>query len=48
MEVVLILIGLSFIFSLSGLAAFFWASGNGQFDDLSRSGEESLIDTDDP
>ena len=46
MEVLYILIPLSFFMSFCGLLAFFWASSIGQFDDLSRGGEEMLNEVD--
>lgn len=34
MNIVIILIPIALFLGLSGLAAFFWASSSGQFDDL--------------
>jgi cbb3-type cytochrome oxidase maturation protein len=41
-----VLMALSFLMSLGGLAAFFWANSNDQFDDLTRPAEEMLCETD--
>jgi len=33
MEIIILLIGISFLVALAFLAAFFWAVGTGQYDD---------------
>ncbi len=44
MEILYLLIGLSFFMALCGLAAFLWANRSGQFFDLTRPGAEILLD----
>ena len=46
MEIIFVLLAISFFMSLGGLAAFFWATCYGQFDDLVRPAEEILCDSD--
>lgn len=42
-----ILIPIALLLGLGGLAAFFWAMGAGQFDDLDGAALRMLIDEDD-
>ena len=44
MNVLGILIPIALLLGLSGLAAFFWASSTGQFDDLDGAAMRILID----
>ena len=44
MSVLGILIPIALLLGLAGLAAFFWAAGNGQFEDLDGAALRILID----
>jgi cbb3-type cytochrome oxidase maturation protein len=44
MSILLVLVPLSLGLVALGLWAFFWAVGNGQFDDLESSGLQALLD----
>ena len=44
MEVLLVLIPLSFLLAFSGLATFIWATKSGQYDDLESPSERILHD----
>lgn len=46
MNIVAILIPIALLLGLLGLAAFFWASSAGQFDDLDGAALRILIDED--
>jgi cbb3-type cytochrome oxidase maturation protein len=48
MSILYILIPLGLVLVLFGVWAFFWAVGNGQFDDLDTPGWSVLIDQDRP
>ena len=47
MEVLYLLMVLSFFMALCGLTAFFWANSDGQFEDLVRPAEELLRNAED-
>lgn len=47
MNVLLLLIPAALILGGAGLAAFFWALRNGQFDDVDGAAERILIDDED-
>lgn len=47
MNVLLLLIPAALILGAAGLAAFFWALRNGQFDDIDGAAERILIDDED-
>ena len=46
MNILLVLVPLSLALVAIALWAFFWAVGNGQFDDLESSGWDVLLDQD--
>ena len=46
MNILLVLVPLSLALVAFGLWAFFWAVGNGQFDDLESAGWDALLDRD--
>jgi cbb3-type cytochrome oxidase maturation protein len=46
MNILLVLVPLSLALVAFALWAFFWAVGNGQFDDLESSGWQPLLDKD--
>lgn len=46
MSILYILIPLGLLLVVAGIWAFFWAVGNGQFDDLDTPGWSVLIDRD--
>lgn len=46
MNILLVLVPLSLALVAFALWAFFWAVGNGQFDDLESSGLQALLDHD--
>jgi cbb3-type cytochrome oxidase maturation protein len=46
MNILLVLVPLSLALVAFALWAFFWAVGNGQFDDLESSGWDALLDND--
>lgn len=46
MNILFVLVPLSLALVALALWAFFWAVGNGQFDDLESSGWDALIDSD--
>lgn len=48
MSILYILIPLGLLLVVAGIWAFFWAVGNGQFDDLDTPGWSVLIDHDAP
>ena len=48
MEVIYLLIPLSVIFIIIAIAAFWWAVGNGQYDDLKKPAHDILFDDDEP
>ncbi|UZK70568.1 cbb3-type cytochrome oxidase assembly protein CcoS [Sphingomonas sp. S1-29] len=48
MNIVAILIPIALLLGLMGLAAFFWASSSGQFDDLDGAALRILIDDEKP
>jgi cbb3-type cytochrome oxidase maturation protein len=45
-NILLVLVPLSLALVAVGLWAFFWAVGNGQFDDLESSGWQALLNDD--
>ena len=46
MNILLVLVPLSLALVAFALWAFFWAVGNGQFDELESSGWDALLDRD--
>ena len=48
MTSVAILLPIALAMGLTGLAAFFWALGRGQFEDLEGAANRILIDDDEP
>ena len=44
MEVLLVLIPLSFLLAFAGLATFIWATKSGQYDDLESPAEKILYE----
>lgn len=46
MSIVLVLLPIALLLGLAGLAAFFWALRNGQFDDPEGAASRILIDDD--
>lgn len=44
MSILFVLVPLSLALVVAGGWAFFWAVGNGQFDDLTSSGWDALLD----
>lgn len=48
MNIVLVLIPLSLVLVVVAVLAFFWAVGNGQFDDLDSPAYRILMDDDQP
>lgn len=47
MSAIIYLLPIALGLGLAGLAAFFWAARNGQFDDLEGAAERILIDDED-
>lgn len=48
MSILFLLIPVSLLLGLLGLAAFFWSLNNGQFEDLDGDGQRILYDDDAP
>lgn len=44
MEILYLLIFISMVMALGGLAAFLWANASGQFQDLQKPAEQMLVD----
>jgi cbb3-type cytochrome oxidase maturation protein len=47
MEVIYLLIPIALILTLIAVAAFWWAVGNGQYDDLEKHAHDILFDDED-